>query len=78
MDEGRKVLEQEVVEVHANGANGHGQHHANGIEPSVELVRGNGYKVAPVNGDGHHAGEPKGCSRYRQPATPSLFEGRSA
>ena len=62
VDEGWKAVEVEptVVETHRNG-NGH--HDANGIEPSVELVMGNGRyangngagrAAVPVNGNGHH------------------------
>ena len=63
VDEGWKAVEVEptVVETHRNG-NGHA---ANGVEPSVELVMGNGRHVSangngagraavPVNGNGRH------------------------
>ena len=61
MDEGWKAVEVEptVVETHRNG-NGH---HTGGVEPSVELVMGNGRHAngngagratVPVNGNGHH------------------------
>ena len=56
--EGWKAVEVEptVVETHRNG-NGH--HDANGVEPSVELVMGNGHAAVPVNGNGHHDGAPE-------------------
>ena len=61
VDEGWKAVEVEptVVETHRNG-NGH---HTGGVEPSVELVMGNGRHAngngagratVPVNGNGHH------------------------
>ena len=63
VDDGWKAVEVEptVVETHRNG-NGHA---ANGVEPSVELVMGNGRHVSangngagraavPVNGNGRH------------------------
>ena len=65
VDEGWKAVEVEptVVETHRNG-NGHGHGHAaNGVEPSVELVMGNGRHAngngagraaVPVNGNGRH------------------------
>ena len=63
VDEGWKAVEVEptVVETHRNG-NGHPD--ANGVEPGVELVMGNGRHAngngagraaVPVNGNGHHA-----------------------
>ena len=57
VDEGWKAVEVEptVVETHRNG-NGHA---ANGVEPSVELVMGNGHAAVPVNGNGHHDGAPE-------------------
>ena len=62
VDEGWKAVEVEptVVETHRNG-NGH--HDANGVEPGVELVMGNGRHAngngagraaVPVNGNGRH------------------------
>ena len=58
VDEGWKAVEVEptVVETRRNG-NGH--HDANGVEPSVELVMGNGHAAVPVNGNGHHDGAPE-------------------
>ena len=57
VDEGWKAVEvgPTVVETHRNG-NGHA---ANGVEPSVELVMGNGHAAVPVNGNGHHDGVPE-------------------
>ena len=50
VDDGWKALE---VEPEAVEVNGNGRHAANGIEPSVELVLGNGH--VPANGNGRHA-----------------------
>ena len=57
VDEGWKAVEVEpaAVETHRNG-NGHA---ANGVEPSVELVMGNGHAAVPVNSNGHHDGAPE-------------------
>ena len=49
VDDGWKALEVEPETVEANG---NGRHTANGIEPSVELVLGNGHAAIPVNGTG--------------------------
>ena len=85
VDEGWKAVEPTVVETHRNG-NGHA---ANGVEPSVELVMGNGRQA-----NGHHeeAAEgqqsvfswaefmaeepvkPKGRKPKSQSATLSMFE----
>ena len=85
VDEGCKAVEPTVVETHRNG-NGHA---ANGVEPSVELVMGNGRHA-----NGHHeeAAEgqqslfswaefmaeepvkPKGRKPKSQSATISMFE----
>ena len=68
VDDGWKALEvePEVVEVHANGANG------NGVGPSFELLlggnghaeaavngNGKGHAAVPVNGNGHHDEAPE-------------------
>ena len=57
VDDGWKAVEVEptVVETHRNG-NGH---HTGGVEPSVEVVLGNGHAAVPVNGNGHHDGAPE-------------------
>ena len=59
VDDGWKAPEPEVVEIHANGANGNG-HNANGVGPSFELLLGgNGHAEAVVNGNGKgHAAVP--------------------
>ena len=67
VDEGWTAVEVEptVVETHRNG-NGH--HDANGVEPSVEQVMGNGRyangngagrAAVPVNGNGHRDETPE-------------------
>ena len=57
VDDGWKAVEVEptVVETHRNG-NGH---HTGAVEPSVELVMGNGHAAVPVNGNGHYDGAPE-------------------
>ena len=66
VDDGWKVVEvePEAVDVNGNGTNGH---HADGIEPTVELVldtghvsaNGNGHAAVPVNGHHDEAPEPQ-------------------
>ena len=71
VDDGWKAVEvePEVVEVHANGANGN---NANGVGPSFELLlggighaeavvngNGKGHAAVPVNGNGHHDEAPE-------------------
>ena len=66
VDDGWKVVEvePEAVDVNGNGTNGH---HADGIEPTVELVldtghvsaNGDGHAAVPVNGHHDEAPEPQ-------------------
>ena len=68
VDDGWKALE---VEPEAVEVNGNGRHAANGIEPSFELVLGNGH--VPANGNGRHAnGNGNGHDEAPEPQQ-SLF-----
>ena len=88
VDDGWKAPEPEVVEIHANGANG------NGHAEAVVNGNGKGHAAVPVNDNGHYDEapepqqslfswaefmaeepvKPKGRSRKAKPAPPSLFD----
>ena len=84
VDYGWKSVEPETIGVNGNGANGNGHHDSIVIDPTVELVVGNGHhEEAPEPQQSLFSwaefmvDEPvkaKGRGRKSQPAAASLFE----
>ena len=84
VDYGWKSVEAETIGVNGNGANGNGHHDSIVIDPTVELVVGNGHhEEAPEPQQSLFSwaefmvDEPvkaKGRGRKSQPAAASLFE----